>query len=546
MAKSFIQYFEDSFKENWDLPAMTNYETKQTFAYKDVAREITKLHVLFKELNLTQDDKIAIMGGNTPEWAFVFLATITYGAVIVPILVNSPSEDIEYIVNHSDSKLLFVDDLLWPKVDKSKDLKVNGVLALSDYKYLYKSKGNEDSLSLNNLTSLYLNKYPCGIQYSDMFFYDKKDDLLILNYTSGTTGYGKAVMLSGNNFCNFFRFANRHKIGGKGYRFICELPLAHLFAYASEIFLPVINGSHITFLPSFPSPQALLQIIQEIKPKSVMTVPLVLETIYKSKIVPFLQKLNINNISDIPQPICKELHKQISAMFGGEFDYIILAGAKLNIDVEKFLHKIDIPYGVTYGMTEATVVSVNIKSDAFGSVGQVIDDVAIMIDSDDPYRNPGEILVKGENVMLGYYKNDEQTQLAFTEDGWLKTGDLGVIDRENNLYVKGRCKTMILTSSGQNVYPEAIEIKLNRSPYIAESVVVQDRNKIVALIYPSSKVDSSLSESGLSGFMETIRKEVNLQLSSYEYISEFRIQSRPFEKTSKNSIKRHLYEIKKK
>lgn len=541
MAKLFIQYFEDSFKENWDLPAMTNYETKQTFKYSDVAREIAKLHILFRELGISEGDKIAILGPNIPEWAFLFFSVITYGAVAVPILENSPEEDLEYVLSHSDSKLLFIDENKWDKYKKEFHLP-KMVFSLIDYRCLYHSANCDVQKIINRSLDAYFERFSTGF-YKDCVCYKNKGkgDLLMLCYSSGTTGYGKAAMLSAETFTSLLNFTLGLK--AQTYNFISYLPLAHVFALGS-IFTPLITGSQITFIPSMPSPNELFAALQDVKPNFIVMVPLILEAIYKNHFSPIIKNLvGDKGCENLSEEQCNMLRDGFCKILGGNVDVLFTGGASLDHEVDSFLSKIKIPYVSVYGMTEASIIAASVGESVPFSVGRVIDGVSIKIDSDDERNIPGEIWVKGNNVMMGYYKNKEMTDAVFTKDGWFRTGDMGVMDQFGNLYIKGRCKTMILTSSGQNVFPEAIEMKINKSPYIIESVVVQDGNKIVAWVYPNMKALESARVSDVYAFMESIRMDVNSRLASFEYVSEYKIHPTPFEKTSKKSIKRHLYEI---
>lgn len=547
MAKRFIQYFEDSFKENWDLPAMTNYVTKQTYAYKDVAREIAKLHILFRELNIQQDDKIALVGDNTPEWAITFLATITYGAVIVPILQDFHSDDMAHIIEHSESKLLLITDTYWERLhDKPIDC-LHAVLSLTDLHCLKNNKG-ESFLSVHQLHSLYSKQYPNDIRKDQVIFSLKDDkEVCVINYTSGTSGFSKGVMLTGDNFCCLFDYSEANGLGVTGDKVIAMVPMAHAYGCVNDLYYPFIVGGHITFMPQMPNPKILLQAMSEVKPDYISIVPLVLETIYKKNILPQINKplvkfaLHIPFVSNI---VGSKIRKQLMNVFGGSYKNLFIAGAGLNKDVERFLVKIKFPYTLAYGMTECSpIISLNCHELTPYSVGRPINGVSVKIDSDNPRKFPGEILVKGRNVMKGYFKDVEATKSMFTSDGWLKTGDMGMLDKRGNIYIKGRCKAMILTSSGQNVYPENIEAKINSDIHIKESVVVLRNNQIVALIYPDyDVVDRNIEKEKLISLMDDCRKMVNKKLAHYEFVNSFVLMDSEFEKTPKKSIKRYLYE----
>lgn len=544
MAKKFIQYFEDSFRENWELPAMTNYVTKQTYAYKDVAREVAKLHLLFKELNITQDDKIALVGNNSPEWAITFLATITYGAVIVPILQDFHPDDIAHIIEHSEAKLMFVDDEHWDRLEEKDTSGLRSVFSLTDYRCMRQAQGESLHIIMRQLPTLFNEQYPQGVKKEDVRYTDKDDmEMCVLNYTSGTTGFSKGVMLTGDNFCCLFEYAAINNLGTTGDKVISIVPMAHAYGCVNDLFYPFIAGGHITFMIQMPNSKTLLKAMSDVQPDYISIVPIVLETIYKKNILPLINKAHVKIILRIPlisKIIKSNIRKRLMEVFGGKYKNLFVAGAGLNSDVESFLVKINFPYTLAYGMTECSpIISLNCHELTPYSVGRPINGVTVKIDSEDSNEIPGEVLVKGRNVMKGYYKDDDATQRMFTDDGWLKTGDLGVLDEQGNLYIKGRCKTMILTSSGQNIYPEEIEAKLKKSPYILESLVVQRGEKIVALIVPDKnnlgntvKIDAVFSEQ---------IKEINRSLPDYAYIHSFELLNKPLERTPKRSIKRYLY-----
>lgn len=543
MANRFIQYFENSFKRNWEHPALTNYETKQTYTYKDLAREIARLHVLFKELDIQQDDKIAIIGSNTPEWAIVFLATITYGAISVPILQNFHRDDISNLLNHSDSKLLFIKDSSWNQIKGiEKPSYLRAVFSLSDFRCIYQAQGELLHVISKELPKLFKEKFSNGIQPQDVQYTEKDDEeVCVLNYTSGTSGFCKGVMLTGDNFMAILEFINSHRFCLQEDRFLVLLPLAHMYGCFFYLILPITSGSHITLLPTYPDFNTLSKTIMEIKPANLIIVPVVMESIYKKLISPILNRRFIKIAKYIPfisSRIYSKFRKELMEMLGGECRNIFIGGASLNREVEDFMLKAKIPYRVGYGMTECTAsITLNcIKSSPY-SVGTRVNGTSVKIDSENAQKIPGEILVKGRNVMKGYYKDGVATRDAFTADGWFKTGDIGTMDKQGNLYIKGRCKTMILTSSGQNVYPEEIEAKLNDSDYIEESLVIQRGDKIVALIVPK-KLDP---ERDINKIIGEVVKNVNNHLPSYASIHFFEIQSKGFEKTPKNSLKRYLY-----
>lgn len=549
MANQFIQYFERSFKEHWDLPAMTNYVTKQTYAYKDVAREVAKLHILFRELNIQQDDKIALVGNNTPEWAITFLATITYGAVIVPILQDFHPDDIAHIIEHSESKLLFIGESYWDRLVEKDTSSLRAVFSLSDLHCIRQAHGETLHLIMRQLPVFFKECYPQGVLQKDVQYTEKDDqEMCLISYTSGTTSFSKGVMLCGDNFRCVLEYLESNKLGHQGHKLLSILPLAHMFGCLFDIFLPLKVGASVTYTSQMPSQKVLLEAFKEVKPSHVIIVPIILETIYRKKITPFLEKKSVKWMLRIPMVsrfLYAKIRNQLYDVFGGAYEQMFVGGAALNREVEDFLVKIKFPFTIGYGMTEcAPLICLDCYHFTPHSVGTVMNNIQVCIDSDDPQNIPGEILVKGRNVMKGYYKNEDATTLAFTKDGWFKTGDMGVVDSNNNVFIRGRSKVMILTSSGQNVYPEEIEAKLNASAWVAESLVLQRENKIVALVLPdwSTINKANITSDDVSDLIETLRKEVNRSLPPYEYIYGIDIQTKEFEKTPKKSIKRYLYE----
>lgn len=532
MERWFIQCFEKSFKDNWDFLAMVNYETKQSYKYSDLAKEIARMHIFFKELGIQQGDKIALVGNNSPEYAIVFLATITYGAVIVPILQTFTSKDHEDIINHSKSLLLFADDLYVDRLQNDRLCHIRAIFSLMDFSCKWRRDADESySLDRNFLYSKFTKLYPNGFDKNDIRYDLSDDKLVILNYTSGTMNNNKVVMLSGGNFRCLFNFAKENEIGSRGKKFLSYLPLPHIMGYVSEVFLPLISGSNVVFLPKMPDTNKFIGVLKEEKPNFIAMVPLIIEFISKNLL------LSSKNGAEI------DIRRQFMEMLGGEINLIMIGGAALDIGIQRILSDNDIPYMFVYGMTECTaVISVDIRNTVVGSVGKVVEGVTVKIDSSDSKNVAGEILVKGSNVMMGYYLDESLTNNAFDRDGWFKTGDIGVFDDKGYLYVKGRCKAMILTSSGQNVYPEGIEAKLNNDARIKECLVVQRSNKIIALVYPNyDEIGKNVSEDELGKIMESCRIQINKKLASFEYINEFIIQDNELEKTSKGNIKRHLY-----
>lgn len=550
MANGFIRYFEKAIPEFWELPAMTDYVSKSSYTYQQVGEEIAKLHLLFEQMHIQPNDKVALVGRNTPQWAITFLATITYGAVIVPILQDFHPNDVMHIVNHSESKLLFLSDNQWENLEEEKMQNVRGVFSITDFRCVYQAPGETVQAMMKQLPTCYAERYPNGLRKEDVKYAQKDDEeLAVLNYTSGTTGYSKGVMLTGENLCGNLDFAGETNLVGRGYRILTFLPLAHAYGCAFDFLAQIAYGAHITFLTKIPSPKVLLKAMEEVKPTAIFTVPLIIEKIYKNNILPKLNKTSMRLITNIPilsGRVYAEIRNALVKTFGGEFCQMVIGGAPINREVEDFLLKIKFPFSVGYGMTECGPLISFEGCDTYSphSTGRVITGMEMRIDSADPKNVPGEIQVRGRNVMKGYYKNEEATAETFTADGWMRTGDVGVMDEQGFLYIKGRSKTMILGPSGQNIYPEEIEAKLNNLPFISESIVMMRNEKLVALVYPDSAAmdEMGVQTKDLDVVMETHRKSLNEQLAAYERLTAIIIHPTEFEKTPKKSIKRYLYE----
>ena len=548
--ENFIEIYEKSFKTNWDLPALTDYSSKVTYSYKELATEIARLHLCFQKLGLKKGDKIALVGKNNIHWCSVYLATVSYGTVIVPILQDFHQDNIHHIVIHSESKILFTSDQVWENLDESKMPDVKGIFSLSGFDCLYEQPGENIKKILSDLDKDMETRYPNGYSIDDVS-YAKVDnsEVVLLNYTSGTTGFSKGVMLTANNLAGNVTYAHQLEFLHRGERLVSFLPLAHAYGCAFDFLYTISEGVHTILLGKTPSPKILLQAFSEYQPNLVVTVPLVIEKIYKKIILPQLEKPSLKLALNIPilnQKIYAKIRQKLIDAFGGNPYEVIIGGASLNGEVEAFLHKIKFPFTVGYGMTEcAPLISFDHSCDFIPtSCGQILKDIMeVRVDSPDPYNVLGEIQVRGENVMVGYYKNPEATKAAFTEDGWLKTGDLGTIDKDNRIYLRGRSKTMILGSNGQNIFPEEIEAKLNNMPYVMECLVVSRDGKLVVLVYPDYEAmdASGLSASDLPEIMETNRQNLNKLVSAYENVSAIHIYPNEFEKTPKKSIKRYLY-----
>lgn len=548
---TFNKLLEKSIRENWDLPALTNYVTGETYHYKDVAAAIEEVHILFKELGVQPDDKIALVGKNTPEWAILFAATVTYGAIIVPILQNFPLDDIHHIVNHSESKILFVSDNLKDQIQEDHIRRVKCIYCYTEKYCLHSSTKAAIPHKIQELRDALKVKFPDGINKEDVKFADRKgDDVFALNYTSGTTGFSKGVIQTHGNIEGNLGFVFEHELSKKGNKILTFLPLAHSYGCTLDFLSQITNGSHITFLNKIPAPKILIKAFETIRPNVIFTVPLVVEKIYKSVAEPILTR----HASDMTEEqmeknIYPNVRNMLIQLFGGEFKQVIIGGAPLNAEIEEYLKKLKFPFAVGYGMTECSPLISFIGLERFvtTSVGIVLKNMDVKIDSPDPENIAGEILVKGQNVTKGYYKDEEGTEKAFDPDGWFHTGDIGTLNKDNYLFIKGRCKTMILGPSGQNIYPEALEAKLNNLPFVSECLVIKSDDKLVALVYPDFKAmdEINMDQKELHRIMEDNKKTFNKMVANYEQISEIRLYPNEFEKTPKKNIKRYLYESRK-
>jgi len=546
--ENFIKYIEDSLKLNWELPALSDYQG-QSYTYKDVARKIARIHIMFEECGINKGDKISLIGKNSANWAMTYLAIVTYGAVVVPILPDFLPNDVHHIVNHSDSIVLFTGDPVWENLDEKAMPNLRAIFSLTDYRILI--EGNKENIGkiYEKLDQIYDEFYPGGITPEKLSFDEiSNEEVGVLNYTSGTTGFSKGVVLPLNSLAANIRYAHRNMPLDPGDKIVSFLPLAHTYGCAFEFLWPFTKGCHIHFLTRTPSPKIIIQAFQEVKPAIIITVPLIMEKIYKKQILPVLGKKSMQFLLNLPlldKAIYNKIKNKLTEVFGGNFKEVVLGGAALNSDVEMFLNKIRFNYSVGYGMTECgpLISYANWDKTKFSSSGKLVDTLEIKIDSNDPYNEVGEILVRGENVMYGYYKNIEATEQAIDKEGWLHTGDLGVIDKENFVFIKGRSKSLLLGPSGENIYPEEIEAKLNSLDYIQESVVIEKDGKLVALVYPDLEtVDkNNIDEARLIEIMEENRKTANLVLAKYMQISKIKIHPVEFEKTPKQSIKRFLY-----
>lgn len=545
----FVDLIAESLKNNWDFDALTDYQGV-TLQYKDVARKIEKLHILFENAGVEKGDKVALCGRNSAHWATAFLATLTYGAVAVPILHEFKAQQVHDIVNHSEAKILFVGDMVWPELDAEQMPHLEGIINIPDYSLLV-SRTEKLTEARERLNEFFGRKYPKFFRKEHVNYphTPNPDALALINYTSGTTSNSKGVMIPFRALWSNYQFAIEvlgHKVK-RGNPVISMLPLAHMYGMAFEFIFEFLHGCHVYYLTRIPSPKIVLQAFGEIKPVVIISVPLIIEKIIKKNVLPRLQTPSMKVLLKMPfisGRILDKIRQHLVDAFGGQFYEIIIGGAAFNSEVEDLLNKIHFPYTVGYGATECAPIISYEDWQHFrkGSCGKAAPRMEIKIDSQDPQHVVGEILTRGENVMLGYFKNEEATA-ATLKDGWYHTGDLGVMDDEGNLFIRGRSKNMLLGASGQNIYPEEIEDKLNTLPYVNESIVVQRGEKLVALIYPDFDLaqKDGLDENGLRMAMEQNRKDINTMVAAYERISAMEIHQTEFEKTPKRSIKRFLY-----
>ena len=547
--ENFIRLYEKSFRENWELPAVSDYGTPTRYTFGQVAEEVARLHLLMAACGIREGEKVALVGKDSARWCIAYMAVITYGAVLVPILQDFNANDIQHILNHSDSELLFVSDRSWEGIDEERLPRLRAAFSLSDFGCLYERDGVGARAASEGLDEKMKEAYPKGFTRDDIRYARRgNEEVAVLNYTSGTTGFSKGVMLTGNNLAGNVTYAMTLDLMYRGDEELCFLPLAHAYSCAFNLLTPMAVGAHINILGKMPTPKILLKAFADIRPNLIITVPLILEKIYKKMILPEISRPAVRMALRVPGIrglIYKKIRDRLTAALGGRFCEVIVGGAAMNEEVTEFLHRIGFRFTIGYGMTEcAPLISYdNWRAYVPGSCGQILKDIMeVRIDSPDPLREVGEIQVRGENVMQGYYKNPEATASVFTPDGWLRTGDLGTIDTAKRIYIRGRSKSMILSSNGQNIYPEEIESKLNNLPYVSESVVVERKGRLVALVYPDyDALTDGLSENDLPALMETNRKEVNKQLAYYEQLAEISLHPMEFEKTPKRSIKRFLY-----
>ena len=544
----FIDYIEQSIIKNWDKDSLTDYKGI-TLQYKDVARKIAKFHIVLESAGIQPGDKIAVCGRNSAHWAVTFLATITYGAVIVPILHEFKADNIHNIVNHSEAKLLFVGDQAWENLNEDAMPLLEGIASLTDFSSLV-SRNEKLTYAFEHRNAIYGQRYPKNFRPEHICYRkDRPEELAIINYTSGTTGYSKGVMLPYRSLWSNVAYCFEMLPVKPGDHIVSMLPMGHVFGMVYDFLYGFSAGAHIYFLTRMPSPKIISQSFSEIKPRVISCVPLIVEKIIKKDILPKVDSkigkllLKVPIVNDKIKSLARQAAMEI---FGGNFDEIIIGGAPFNAEVEAFLKKIGFPYTIAYGMTECgpIICSSRWETLKLASCGKATSRMEVRIDSPDPETHAGEIVCRGMNMMLGYYKNPEATAQIIDANGWLHTGDLGTLDEEGYITVRGRSKNLLLTSSGQNIYPEEIESKLNNMPYVAESLIVLQHEKLVAMIYPDfdDAFAHGLQQTDIQKVMEQNRIELNQQLPNYSQISKIKIHFEEFEKTAKKSIKRFMYQ----
>ena len=547
---AFNETIEKSIIDNWDLDALTDYKGI-TLQYHDVARKIEKLHIMFENSGVERGDKIALCGRNSAHWAVAFIATLTYGAVAVPILHEFTPEQIHNIVNHSEAKILFVGDIVSTQVDATKMPSLEGIINIPDYS-LALSRTDKLTYAREHLNELYGRKFPKYFRREHVHYYHEQraDELALINYTSGTTGFSKGVMIPYRALWGNYDFAV-HVLGKAihhGDRVISILPMAHMYGMAFEFIFEFLHGCHIYYLTRIPSPAIIAQAFSDVRPQIIIAVPLVIEKIIRKKVFPKLQTGTVRLLRNLPiinKKVEEKICEQVKQAFGGRFYEVIIGGAAFNQEVEQFLHRINFPYTVGYGTTECAPIICYSDYQSFvpGSCGRAVIHMEVKIDSPDPANVPGEILARGTNVMLGYYKNEEATRQTIDNEGWYHTGDLGTMDAYGNVFIKGRSKNMLLGPSGQNIYPEEIEDKLNSMPLVVESMVVQRDTKLVGLVYPDYEEakNQGLAQSDIEAQMQQNLQDLNLVQPAYCKLAAIEIQDKEFEKTPKKSIKRYMY-----
>ena len=546
---SVNKLFQEAFKKNWDRPAISNYQG-MTLHYRDVARRIEKLHIMFEECGLQVGDKVALCSRNQANWAVAFLAAMTYGAVPVPLLHEFKSANIHHLVNHSEAKILFVDEVIWEGLSESEMPDLQAIIQVNTFKLLY---AGDDRIreAREHLNELFGRKYPNVFTPDALNYYeDSAEELAVINYTSGTSGFSKGVMIPYRAICSNLQFGRQVLPGLDNTKNVVSmLPSAHMYGLMFELLYELSVGAHVHFLSRVPSPKIIMQALAEVKPYIIVAVPLIIEKIYKNKLKPLLEKEGIKFLMKLPvlnQILLDKIKAELTTAFGGEFYEVIIGGAAFNKEVEAFFKKMNFPFTVGYGMTECAPIITydDWKVEKLNSCGKAVVNMEVRIASADPQNIPGEIQVKGANVFLGYYKNEEATQEVLTEDGWFRTGDMGVVDAEGSLFIKGRTKCMILGPSGQNIYPEEVETVVNSQPYVVDSLVIEDNGGLTALIYPDfpQGARDGMKQEEFVKYLEGTLTELNKELPNYAKLKKIEVMSEDFERTPKKSIKRYLYQ----
>lgn len=545
---SFIQLVEESIRANWDRDALTDYKGA-TLQYKDVARKIEKMHILFEHAGIKKGDKIALCGRNSANWTATFLGVVTYGAVAVTILHEFKADNVHHIVNHSEARMLFVGDQVWEMFNEAAMPNLEGIIELKNFD-LVVSRSEKLTYAREHLNEEFGKKYPCRFRAEQVSYRrEEPEELAVINYTSGTTGYSKGVMLPYRSIISNIVHIDQ-KVGLKaGDSIVSMLPLGHIFGLVFDFLYGITKGAHLWFLTRMPSPKIIAESFAVIRPRVIACVPLIVEKIFKKNILPKVDNklgkllLNLPIISD---KIKEQIRQQAMEVFGGNFIEIVIGGAPFNPEVEAFLRKINFPYTIAYGMTECAPLICHSRWDEilYTSCGKTVANMETKVISEDPERIPGELVCRGMNVMLGYYKNESATSQTIDKDGWLHTGDMAIKDADGNIFIKGRCKNMLLTASGQNIYPEEIEARLNNMPYVNESLVILKENKLVVLVYPDNEdaFSHGMNKKQLEEALELNRIELNKVLPAYSQITQVKLYPEEFEKTAKKSIKRFLYQ----
>lgn len=545
---SLIQLIEESIRKNWNLDAMTDYKGA-TLQYKDVARKIEKMHILLEHAGIKRGDKIALCGRNSANWTATFLGVITYGAVAVPILHEFKADNVHNIVNHSEARMLFVGDQVWENFNEAAMPHLEGIIELKNFD-LVVSRSEQLTYAREHLNEEFGKRYPCRFRAENVSYRrEGAEELAVINYTSGTTGYSKGVMLPYRSIISNIEHIHKKVNLHPGDNVVSMLPLGHIFGLVFDFLYSVTVGAHLWFLTRMPSPKIIAESFAEIRPRVIACVPLIVEKIFKKNILPKVDNklgkllLNLPIISD---KIKEQIRIHAMEVFGGNFIEIVIGGAPFNPEVEAFLRKINFPYTIAYGMTEAAPLICHSRWDEilYTSCGKTVSNMETKVLSSDPERIPGELVCRGMNVMLGYYKNEEATAQAIDCDGWLHTGDMAIKDAEGNIFIKGRCKNMLLTASGQNIYPEEIEARLNNMPFVNESLVLLSGDKLIALVYPDNEeaFAQGMDKKALEAAIEVNRTELNKMLPAYSQITRIKLYPEEFEKTAKKSIKRFLYQ----